>query len=383
MKKQDAALACHDSHMETASFDRVSLALNYLVGEGVEIGGLQRPLVVGKSAQVKYVDRMPVSELRRHYPELASVELVKVDIIDDGERLETIADFSQDFVIANHFIEHCQNPILFIKNMLRVLRNGGIIYLAIPDKHYTFDRDRLDTPFEHLLRDYRDGPERSRKQHFLEWARYVNKISDETGIDDRANELMQMDYSIHYHVWSQSSMLNFFSALQRIMPEVFEVEAFLKYQEECIWIVRKFNARLQDTDMLTAVSMPTLYGIDAINDIPLGSQRHPMVLACAQALTVRGWAVDVMTQAVAGGVFVEIDGTTLQSIYGGDRPDVAMALARPTCRYSGFECEIPATALASGEHVLSLMILTNDQKSFYKSEEIHFRVQCKSLMPPE
>lgn len=248
MKNENAVVACHDSHMETASFDRVSLALNYLVGEGLEIGGLQRPLLVGKSAQVKYVDRMPVSELRRHYPELASTDLVEVDIVDDGERLETIADFSQDFVIANHFIEHCQNPILFIKYMLRVLRSGGIVYLAIPDKCYTFDQDRPDTPFEHLLRDYRDGPEWSRKQHFLEWARYVNEVSDEMGIDNRANELMQMGYSIHFHGWSQSSMLDFFLALQRIMPEVFKVDAFLKYQEECIWMVRKFNARLQDTD---------------------------------------------------------------------------------------------------------------------------------------
>ncbi|MBK8637276.1 MAG: hypothetical protein IPN92_02950 [Chromatiaceae bacterium] len=71
-----------------------------------------------------------------------------------------------------------------------------------------------------------------------------------------------------------------------------------------------------------------------------------------------------MTQAVAGGVFVEIDGITFQSIYGGGRSDVAMALARPTCRYSGFECEIPTPALASGEHVLSLKIFTNDQNHF-------------------
>ena len=47
---------------------------------------------------------------------------------------------------------------------------------------------------------------------------------------------------------------------------------------------------------------------------------------------------------------------------------MAKALARPTCRYSGFECEIPATALALGEHVLSLKIFTNDQKSYYTQQ---------------
>ena len=375
MNTQNSSVACNEFPGDTAGFDRGVLALNYVVGDGLEIGGLQRPLAVGKSAKVKYVDRMPVNELRRHYPELKSVDLIAVDIIDDGERLETIADFSQDFVIANHFIEHCQNPILFVKNVLRVLRNGGIIYLAIPDKRYTFDHDRPDTPFEHLVRDYSDGPEWSRKQHFHEWARFVNQITDERGVEDRANELMQIDYSIHFHVWSQSSMLDFFSGLQRMMPEVFEIEAFLKYQEECIWILRKFNAGLQDTAILTPLEMPTLYAIDAINEIDPGNRAHPVLLAFGQGLTVKGWAIDISVESVAGGVIIDIDGLTYQAFYGAERSDVSMALARPTCRYCGFKCEIPATALASGEHVLSLRILTNDQKSYYKTGEIRFRLE--------
>ena len=375
MNNPDVAITCHDSHspLDAVSFDRFGLALNYLRGNGIEIGGLQRPLAVGESAQVKYVDRMPVSELRRHYPELASVDLVEVDIIDDGERLDSIADFTQDFVIANHFIEHCQNPILFIKNMLRVLRNGGVLYLAIPDKRYTFDRNRPDTLVEHLIKDYSDGPEWSKKDHFLEWARYVNMISDVQAVEDRANELIEMDYSIHFHVWSQSSMLDLFSSLQRLMPELFEVEAFLRYQDECIWIIRKFNLRLPDTAPLSTISTPSLYVIDSINGIDPGNQGDSMRLTLTRILTVKGWAIDVKSQSVSGGVFIVIDGAAYQSLYGVDRPDVAKALALPTCRQSGFECEIPTTTLALGEHVLSLRILTNDQKSYYQSEHLRFR----------
>lgn len=35
-----------------------------------------------------------------------------------------------DFVIANHFLEHSEDPILTIKNMLRIVRPDGIIYLS-------------------------------------------------------------------------------------------------------------------------------------------------------------------------------------------------------------------------------------------------------------
>jgi ubiquinone/menaquinone biosynthesis C-methylase UbiE len=70
-----------------------------------------------------------VPELRTHYAELAEYELVAPDVIDDGERLAAFGDESQDFVIANHFIEHCEDPIEAVTNALRVLKPGGILYL--------------------------------------------------------------------------------------------------------------------------------------------------------------------------------------------------------------------------------------------------------------
>ncbi len=73
------------------------MAAIYLRGHGIEIGALHRPHRVPGSANVKYVDRMTVPDLRRQYPELAAEKLLPVDIVDNGERLATIADRSQDF----------------------------------------------------------------------------------------------------------------------------------------------------------------------------------------------------------------------------------------------------------------------------------------------
>ena len=85
---------------------RRQIAWRYLSGNGIEVGALHSPLEVPSNATVRYVDRMPVDEVRKQYPELAEYHLVEVDIIDDGEILSSIADSSVDFVIANHMIEH-------------------------------------------------------------------------------------------------------------------------------------------------------------------------------------------------------------------------------------------------------------------------------------
>jgi len=215
---------------------RELLARSYLRGRGLEIGGLHNPLRVPRSARVTYVDRLGVAQLRQHYPELADQPLVPVQVQDDGERLGRFADRSQDFIIANHFLEHCQDPIGTMDHFFRVLRPGGTLYLAVPDKRFTFDRDRPVTPLEHLIRDHEEGPQWSRRQHFEEWTRLVNKVADPAAAEAEIDRLMAMDYSIHYHVWTQVEFLQFLGWMQR--RQQFDMELFLRNGEELIVILR-------------------------------------------------------------------------------------------------------------------------------------------------
>ena len=183
---------------------RTSLAKKYLKGSGIEIGALHHPLVVPYHVKVKYVDRLSVKELMRQYPEIDDYPLVNVDIVADGERLEKIPPESQNFVIANHLLEHCENPIGVIKTFLRVLKDGGILYLAVPDKRFTFDIKRPVTELRHLIEDYRNGPEKSRKEHFFEWASFIGKKSG-AELETYAKMIMDKKYSIHFHVWTDSA----------------------------------------------------------------------------------------------------------------------------------------------------------------------------------
>ncbi len=220
-------------------WDRVAIADKYLKGNGIEVGALHSPLKVPPSASVKYVDRMTAPDLRKQYPELDDLELVNTDIIDDGERLDSIQDSTQDFVIANHFIEHCQNPLMALSNMFRVLNENGLLYLAVPDKRFTFDIDRPVTPLDHILRDFEEGGEWSRRQHFEEWVRFVNKVEDIAEVEKRVDELISIDYSIHFHAWTQLEMLEFILGLNRKLGLRFDVELLFKNREECIFILRK------------------------------------------------------------------------------------------------------------------------------------------------
>lgn len=224
---------------DSDGWDRIAIANKYLKGDGIEIGALDSPLKVPPSASVKYVDRMTVLDLRKQYPQLDAVEFVNTDIISDGERLDSIQDSTQDFVIANHFIEHCQNPLMALSNMFRVLKKDGLLYMAVPDKRFTFDNDRPVTPLDHILRDFEECGRYSKRHHFEEWVRFVHKVKDRAEIEKCVDALIDIDYSIHFHAWTQLEMLEFILASNRKLGLCFDVELFLKNGEECIFILRK------------------------------------------------------------------------------------------------------------------------------------------------
>jgi SAM-dependent methyltransferase len=170
---------------------------------------------------------------------------VPVDIVDDGERLTTIADASQDFVVANHFLEHCQDPIGTLLTFLRVLRPGGVLFLAVPDKRFTFDRDRPVTPLAHLVRDHEQGPEWSRRGHFEEWARLVNKVPEER-LQRRVEHLIATDRSIHYHVCTPTELLDLLVWLGRERALPIDVELFTRRGDEMIVVLRKRGGAASD-----------------------------------------------------------------------------------------------------------------------------------------
>ena len=211
----------------------------YLHGDGIEIGALYAPLET--SANVRYVDRLPVDDLRKQYPELAGTALTPVDVIDDGERLLSFADQSLDFIIANHLLEHCENPLGTLRVHLAKVRRGGTLYYAIPDKRNSFDVDRPITTMEHLVIDDRDGGESSRFTHYMEWAQFVNRIADPIAAERNAIQAMRIRYSIHFHVWDEAAWREFLASASDYLNGAFDVLHFDRNDTEVITVLRRME----------------------------------------------------------------------------------------------------------------------------------------------
>lgn len=221
---------------------RSYLAWRYLSGDGLEIGALHLPLTTFAGAHVRYVDHLGIEELRRHYPELRDLPLVTPDIIDNGERLDAIPALSQDFIIANHFFEHAEDPIATLERHIAKLKVGGVLYLAVPVRDHSFDRTRPLTTLEHLRQDYQNAGANSRICHFQEWAEMVEGVRGNKAIDNRAKELLARGYSIHFHVWDAVTFRSFLEAMKRETTLPFAIEQYVYSRHnphEAIAIVKR------------------------------------------------------------------------------------------------------------------------------------------------
>jgi SAM-dependent methyltransferase len=89
-----------------------------------------------------------------------------VDIVAAGHELP-LADKSVDFVFASHVIEHVPDPIAALLEWKRVARE--YLFLVVPHRDRTFDRDRPVTPVAELVERHATGFESGEDRHWTVW----------------------------------------------------------------------------------------------------------------------------------------------------------------------------------------------------------------------
>jgi SAM-dependent methyltransferase len=181
----------------------------HLAGSGIEVGPGHVPFEVPAGVSVRYVDRLTSDEHSRLFPEMAgSFGFVEPDVLADldTDRLGAIASESEDFVIGSHVIEHLADPLGFLDDVHRVLRPGGVLLILVPDRRYTFDRDRSPTPLACLVRDHDAGATAPDDAHLLEFLLDVDQGPDFVLPDDPEERAALFDWhrsrSIHVHCWT-------------------------------------------------------------------------------------------------------------------------------------------------------------------------------------
>jgi len=207
---------------------REELSFKYIRGNGLEIGALHSPLPVRAGVSVCYVDRVDREESIRKFPHLDAAEVVDPHI-DDGFVLNSISDASQDFLIANHVLEHASNPLAVLKNWARVLKPKGVLFVSVPAADKCFDKGRPLTTLDHFVEDYNAGAagnakilsERNRP-HYGEWLRisepniyadrkekYVAPSPED--MERRIDFLLDRAEEIHFHTFSTESFRSLLS----------------------------------------------------------------------------------------------------------------------------------------------------------------------------
>lgn len=228
----DAVLTRYGADFWRANIsNRDQYASRYIRGSGLEIGALHNPQKVSSGVQVRYLDKLTHQECVERFPELDAEDMVRPSVIDDGFELNNVVDSSQDFLIANHVLEHSPNPLQVLVNWSRVVKPGGVLFVTVPIADACFDRGRNTTTLQHLVEDHRlcaKGRAEEFKarnlEHYLEWVSISEPAllkeqgaepltSSEEQRRERAEVLLHSDVDIHFHTFSVSSfkhMLNYF-----------------------------------------------------------------------------------------------------------------------------------------------------------------------------
>jgi len=121
----------------------------------LEIGALDSPTYTRDAFNVKYADFAFSKELSSHSknnPRYNLERIVEVDYAVVGNKYSEMINSKFDIIVANHVIEHVPDAIGWMHDLGKILSPGGIVFLSVPDKRFTFDIARRETSFLDLLR---------------------------------------------------------------------------------------------------------------------------------------------------------------------------------------------------------------------------------------
>jgi len=143
----------------------VRFARRHLDGlSGVEIGGAAH---ADFGVDVVNVDRYPSEDTVYKDEERRVTGRVRpIDVVASGDDLP-FPDDSYDFVLASHVIEHFPDPIRALEEWRRVARRH--LFLVVPHRDRTFDRDRPLTPLAELIARHEAGLVSDEDKHWSVW----------------------------------------------------------------------------------------------------------------------------------------------------------------------------------------------------------------------
>ncbi|MEJ0046998.1 MAG: methyltransferase domain-containing protein [Rhodospirillales bacterium] len=114
---------------------------------GLEIGPRESPLITRAHGPVLYADYTDTATIRATlpHPSIDPARVVEIDIVTGGGKLSAAMAQRVDYIVASHVAEHVPDLLGWLADLHLVLKPGGTLGLAIPDRRFTFDRYRAES----------------------------------------------------------------------------------------------------------------------------------------------------------------------------------------------------------------------------------------------
>jgi hypothetical protein len=139
---------------------------------GIEVGPWSNPIVPKRDGYNSLVldcfDAQTLREKAKADPYIPDEKIPNIEDVDLIGSSTEIADLAEkkgilgkiDYITSSHNFEHQPNPIRFLQGCEKVLRPGGVLSMAIPDRRTSFDYFRPHTTLAAWLEAYFAGRER-------------------------------------------------------------------------------------------------------------------------------------------------------------------------------------------------------------------------------
>jgi SAM-dependent methyltransferase len=101
---------------------------------------------------VDYLDRDGLVEKYREFSQYSADDIEDVDfVLPPGAAMVDVISDRFDLVLASHVLEHTTSVIDFLNECTRLLADGGVIALVVPDHRYCFDRFRERSSLSRII----------------------------------------------------------------------------------------------------------------------------------------------------------------------------------------------------------------------------------------
>jgi predicted SAM-dependent methyltransferase len=123
---------------------------------GLEIGPRDSPLVRKADGPVLYADYADTATIRANLQQsgVDPAGVLEVDLVTGGGPLAAVMPAPVDYVVASHVAEHVPDLLGWLADIRAVLKPGGTLGLAVPDRRFTFDRFRQESTIAEAVEAY-------------------------------------------------------------------------------------------------------------------------------------------------------------------------------------------------------------------------------------